>query len=88
MDDNSNKFIDEIGDVKIVFTISPTWYGLSQKISAPIREICLQKNIPFLDFSNDPKYVHNSNYFKDGSHLNAKGADEFTRDLIKALKLK
>lgn len=83
-----NKFIDEIGDVKIVFTISPTWYGLSQKISAPIREICLQKNIPFLDFSNDPKYVHNNNYFKDGSHLNAKGADEFTRDLIKALKLK
>ena len=40
----------------------------------------------FLDFSNVPKYVHNNVYFKDGSHLNARGADEFTCDLVVELK--
>ena len=52
----------------------------------PIREICRQRNVPFIDFSNDPKYVHQNQYFADGIHMNARGADEFTRDLIKYLR--
>ena len=53
---------------------------------APVRNICLQRNIPLIDFSNNPKYVGNNVYFKDGAHLNARGADEFTKDLIHVLK--
>ena len=37
-------------------------------------------------FSNNPKYVHNNAYFADDGHLNARGADEFTKDLIKELR--
>ena len=80
------KFIDEANGVKIVFAVSPMWYGIAPEQLSVIRSICLQRGIPFLDFSNDAKYVHNNEYFKDGSHLNAKGADEFTRDFIKELK--
>ena len=40
----------------------------------------------FIDFSNRPKYVHNNAYFIDGDHLNARGADEFTKDLIVELR--
>ena len=39
-----------------------------------------------LSYRNSPKYVHNNDYFKDGDHLNARGADEFTRDLIQELR--
>ena len=53
---------------------------------APIAQICKERNIPLFDFSNNPKYVHNDEYFKDGTHLNAFGADEFTKDLIKEIK--
>ena len=81
-----NKFIDEVEGVKLIFTVSPMWYGISPEQLSPIKDICQQRNIPLLDFSNSPKYVHNNEYFKDGGHLNARGADEFTRDLIKVLR--
>ena len=81
-----NKFIEEAEGTKLIFTVSPMWYGIAPEQLSPIREICQQHNIPFLDFSNDPKYVHNNIFFKDGSHLNALGADEFTRDLIIELR--
>ena len=51
-----------------------------------IKEMCNKNNVVFIDFSNDPKYVHQDDYFKDGSHLNEKGADEFTKDLIQIIK--
>lgn len=81
-----NKFIDESNGAKLIFLVSPMWYGITSEQLSPIRDICLQRNIPFLDFSNDLKYVHNNTYFKDGSHLNARGADEFTKDLIVELR--
>ena len=80
------KLIDETGDVKLIFSFSPIWYGMDKEVLSPIRDICRKHKIPFLDFSNDPKYVYNNEYFKDGTHLNAHGADEFTRDLVHKLK--
>lgn len=81
-----NKFIDEADGVKLIFVASPMWYGIATDNLKPIKDICHGRNIPFLDFSNALKYVHNNEYFKDGSHLNARGADEFTRDLIVELR--
>lgn len=81
-----NKFISEIGEDNIIFVVSPSWYGLDTKQLEPIKNICEEKGILLVDFSNDPKYVHQNRYFKDGNHLNAKGANEFTRDLITKLK--
>jgi len=83
--DYLKKLVDEIGDTKLVFVVSPSIYGLNARQLEPVRELCLKKDIPFYDFSNDKKYVHNSEYFKDGSHLNAVGADEFTKELVKLL---
>lgn len=81
-----NKFIDATDGVKLIFTVSPMWYGTAPEQLSPIKEICQKRNIPFLDFSNNTKYVHNYNLFKDGSHLNSKGADEFTRDMINEIR--
>ena len=53
---------------------------------APFFEICKRRNIPFLDFANNPKYVRQNEYFYDAMHLNAVGADEFSRDLASELK--
>lgn len=81
-----NKFVDEAEGVKLIFVVSPMWYGIIPETLEPIKNICQERGIPFVDFSNDPKYVHNNEYFKDGSHLNARGADEFTHDLVVELK--
>lgn len=80
------KMVNESIDTKIVFVVSPLWNGADTTPYQPLRDICKEKNILFLDFSNDSKYVHNNMYFRDGSHLNARGADEFTKDFIVELK--
>ena len=84
------QYLDKIAKLnsktKVVFVISPSWYGMDSLQFVPIKTMSKKNNIDFYDFSNLPKYVHNYEYFKDGTHLNAKGADEFTKDLIKVLK--
>lgn len=81
-----NKMIKKSIDTKIIFVVSPFWNGADTKPYQAIRDICREKNIPFIDFSNNPKYVHNNAYFRDGAHLNARGADEYTKDLIIELR--
>ena len=81
-----NKLIDELEGSKLYFVVSPRWYGMDSIQFKPVMEVCKDRGIPFIDFSNDPKYVHHDEYFKNGNHMNARGADEFTRDLITNLK--
>ena len=79
------KMADSFGK-KIVFCVSPYWYGKDTRQFAPIVELCKKRGLEFIDFSNSPKYLHNNSLFKDGNHLNSRGADEFTKDLIKELR--
>ncbi len=86
-----NLLIKESKGSQLYFVKSPIWYATdTTHVSATqwIEDVCRRENIPFLDFTCDPKYVNNNDFFKDGTHLNSKGADEFTRDLIKYLKYK
>jgi len=80
-----NKFIDKTQNMNRIFVVSPMWYGQNPSVLEPIKEICEKRNAHLLDFSNDPKYVHHNEYFSDGKHLNSRGADEFTKDLIKEI---
>lgn len=81
-----NNLIDELDGTKLLFVVSPKWYGMDSTQFLPIMDVCQQRGVPFIDFSNDPKYVHQDIYFKDGNHMNARGADEFTKDLIAYIK--
>lgn len=84
--DYINKLIDELDGVKLYFVVSPRWYGMDSVQFQPIMDICQERGIPFIDFSNNPKYVHQDIYFKDGNHMNGRGADEFTKELIGSIK--
>lgn len=79
------KYIDAI-DGKVVFAVSPIWYGMDSLQFKPIKDICKRSGVKFIDFSNNPKYVHNDFFFKDGNHMNERGANEFTRDFIEELR--
>ncbi len=81
-----NRMIDENSTTRFVFVVSPFWYGMDSSLIAPVKDLCTQRGITLLDFSNDPKYVHNDRYFVDGAHLNAMGADVFTQDVVARLK--
>ena len=75
------KMMDIYSNSKLVIVVSPSWYGMDSLQFAPVQNLCSERNIPFYDFSNNSKYVHNDEYFNDGLHMNNKGADEFTKDL-------
>lgn len=84
--DYLKKLMEERGGTNIAFVVSPSWYGINEKELQPLIEICNSKNIAFINFGNEKKYIHNAKFFKDGLHLNAEGADEFTKDLMHQLK--
>ena len=73
-------------NAQIIFVASPVWYGKEDAQFEALGKICEEHNVLFFNYSNNPKYLKNNRFFKDGSHLNARGADEFTNDLIKDLK--
>lgn len=81
-----NKFLDRTSDINKIFVVSPIWYGQNDAVLDTVIQICKNRNIKLLNFANDSKYVHHNEYFSDGKHLNARGADEFTKDFIKALR--
>lgn len=80
------KLAAESKDYTLVFVVSPMWYGLDPIEVKPIIDICSRYNLRFINYSNDPKFIHKNNLFKDVGHLNNHGANEFTRDLIKQIK--
>lgn len=83
-----NKFIEMSRDVKLVFVISPTPFGMDPANYSPVEKMCEENDILLVNFANDPKYNENFALFKDAGHLNSVGADEFTKDLMKILKKK
>jgi hypothetical protein len=82
-----NDMIRDAGDTRFVFVYSPTWYGHHDSGIDPIMELARRHGFLFLDFTDSAKYVHRNEFFYDGSHLNARGSDEFTRDLIRELRM-
>ena len=83
-----SKMLDEAirRGTRLVMVVSPYWNSMDTAIYQPVKELCQSRAIPFLDYSNNPKYLHNNTYFADGVHLNARGADEFTRDVTEEIK--
>lgn len=80
------KFIDEIEKEQLVIVISPIWNGMNKNEYKPIEDLCQKKDIHFLNYANNPKYVHQDKYFKDAVHLNNTGAELFTQDIINQIK--
>jgi len=80
------RFIEKAGKANLLIIVSPLWYGQDSKVLEPVVEICREKKIRLIDYSNDYRFVHNNDLFSDGLHLNVRGADEFTKILINDLK--
>ena len=83
------KFVNLAKGSRLVFVASPKWYAPVDSLRyLPIKDICREMGVEYLDFTNSSKYIHNNELFVDGVHLNAKGAAEFSRDLMKTLTSK
>lgn len=82
-----NLFIEnlttEYCDVYVV--ISPNYKQLIE-YSPTIEYVSNMKNVTLLDYSNNKIFVDNHLYYKDPSHLNIKGAVEFSKYISHEIK--
>jgi len=81
--ENTSKF-----GIKTYVIISPKI--LNEPVNAKVQKLmdvaAKFSNVKFINFATDPKYNFKYDKFADVFHLNKKGAEEFTTDLISYLK--
>ncbi|NAS30176.1 hypothetical protein GTQ40_04260 [Flavobacteriaceae bacterium R38] len=81
-----NKIIDHIinksqeNDSKIIFFTSPSLNKVDQEVKDKIEDFFLSKGVDYIDYI-DFFEEFNKDYWKDFTHLSAKGADLFTEEL-------
>ncbi|RNI37496.1 hypothetical protein EFY79_08870 [Hanamia caeni] len=80
--DNLLKRLDQL-EIPVYVIISPLYIRSAQTESEKITsKFCERyKNIHFVSFINDPKYLQNDEWFKDFGHLNNDGATKFSHEL-------
>lgn len=72
--------------VHLIFTASPRYNADNDSSFALLKDICKQKDIPFITFYKDSCLNKRKELFKDRSHLNSDGAYIFTKEFIKPLR--
>ena len=89
-----DQFLSECqsSNTKLTLVFSPELYHNQQKtvnrskLITIIHQFVKKYNLDYLDYSNHQLSMSNEYYF-DMKHLNKKGADQFTKDLVGKLKL-
>ncbi|MCR4965140.1 MAG: hypothetical protein K6A41_05745 [Bacteroidales bacterium] len=73
--------------INLVCCCSPSYKAsINQDYCQPIRQLCLQYNVPFLYYGDDSDISLEKSFFQDRTHLNDKGARLFTNKLISWIK--
>lgn len=74
-------------NVPIVFTVSPKWFSETrQDYYAPIKELCTEEKVPFLNYCYDLVFRSQQDNWADPTHLNDKGAKLYSQKIIKDIK--
>ena len=76
-------------NVRLLIISSPDFYEsdeLKTNQYEYARYIADKYSVPFLDFSNDYRFIRNYEFFHDDCHLNLNGAEMFTKCIVTDLK--
>lgn len=74
-------------NIKLVICTSPYYNNIVHDRSlAEAEKICKQTGIPYINYTNNALLILESDAYNDEAHLNAGGADVFTRDVIKRVQ--
>ena len=72
--------------ITLVMTISPAYSHVSPDYYAPLHRLARQHHVPLLDYHTPGLYADRPDLFYDNIHLNAPGAQAFTRLFAHDLK--
>jgi hypothetical protein len=88
---NGVSYVDRIvewckkNDVRLLMVTSP-YIGDHFEFVRLISDYCKNKNVTYLDYSSSKRYVDDMYLWKDEAHLNEKGAEMFSEELVRHLK--
>jgi hypothetical protein len=68
--------------IELYTVMSPYYNPVNVKYTEPIDELIRDAGVPHFDYSRFPGLVGHMEYFSDEKHLNRKGSEIFSRDLI------
>ena len=78
-------------NIKLVFTVSPRYSIVDSSYYSVLKDFAREENIPFLDYHTPGLFQDHPEYFREGTHLNEKGANLysaiFSSDLKRVLEL-
>lgn len=71
---------------RMIFILSPSYSYPNRQFVAIIENVAREYGVEFMNYSEDKRFLGNGKLFSDGAHLNAKGAEEFSKILAGELK--
>ena len=91
LDDEELQYLNKIVELcdnnqtKLIMTQAPN-YTLNNKYKEWLTSYCDKKHLTLLNHVDDECFLKHANYFRDSSHLNEKGAEEFSKQLVSEIK--
>ena len=81
------KVLDEIEahNIPIIFTISPALGNHDINYYKKLLDVAKSRNIPVFNHLNDTLFIYNPSYYSDTFHMNAKGADAYSKIIGKEI---
>ena len=92
MDERCRHYLDRIIDacqkrnVKVLFTISPTLMIDEGNFAKDVNDVLQGKGMELMNWNGDTTYTNHPKLFYDKTHLNAKGAEVFTKEFVGKVK--
>lgn len=92
MAEECSHYLDRIIDickeknVKILFAISPTLVIDNGNFVKDVNDVLLGKGLELMNWNGDTTYTNHPEFFYDKTHLNAKGAEVFTKEFVGIVK--
>lgn len=71
--------------IKLMVYISPTYYHNNKWFNQYLKEYCQKQGVFFKDMSQ-PDGFRSPKYYKDRDHVNAEGAEVFTKSILEDIK--
>lgn len=69
-------------EVPIIVVASPKYGMVSSDNIQPVKNICANNNVPFIDYYDDAEFMMHKEWFKEPMHLNIEGARMFSEKMI------
>jgi hypothetical protein len=68
--------------IPLVLVASPKLGSISSEQMQPVRDICKQTKVEFVDYYANTEFMQHNEWFKEPMHLNKEGARKYSKEMV------